>query len=427
MIVWAEESEIGWSILGALVDPDGQLIPPGVFFINAWDATQNDPDVAWDGSDYVVVYMDARNYAGSGEDVYASRVAPDGAVADPVGFPVTRAASDQDYPRVACGEGRCLTIWDDARNAGPLQTYGAWIDGETVSPADAFPVCAPPCEHRVASNRLPEKGGRFRRRLDGCPPTGRAASLRNDRYAGRDNHPSRGDVAFRGWGKPPAVELAADPAGLFGVWSKLAGWVPSHDDIVGAFLTNDLHAAGDPASLVFQVNEQFLPRVAWGEGSGLIVWRDFRFLTYAAEIYATRVSPDGGLLDVPPIPIYTGGDAWYAEVAYGAGNYLVVYKDPRLVVPHFFTLIAPDGTNLYPGGAPLFTDYDDADKFVLAFNGTDFVIVYELTDWDYPVSDYINTRLIAADGSWHSPIRVSSWMNSAIRRWVTSPAPRRIA
>jgi len=98
--------------------------------------SQGNPVLAFDGTNYLVAWDDSRS--GSGLDIYGARVSPAGDVLDPSGIPISSAARDQAYPKLAFDGTNYLVVWDDGR-AGPFTSgiYGARVTtaGSVLDPA----------------------------------------------------------------------------------------------------------------------------------------------------------------------------------------------------------------------------------------------------------------------------------------------------
>ena len=77
--------------LGKSLDPAGIRVCAAADF-------QERPAVAFDGTNFLVVWQDFRN--GRDYDIYAARVSPQGRVLDPDGFPVIARAGNQARPAV---------------------------------------------------------------------------------------------------------------------------------------------------------------------------------------------------------------------------------------------------------------------------------------------------------------------------------------
>src|SRR5207244_3007283 len=115
---------------GAVLDPAG--IP-----ISTAADNQRLPRVAFDGTNYLVAWQDSRS--GTNFDIYGARVSQAGAVLDPAGIPISTAANNQNVPSVAFDGTNYLVAWEDARNGGanPYDIYGARVSqaGTVLDPA----------------------------------------------------------------------------------------------------------------------------------------------------------------------------------------------------------------------------------------------------------------------------------------------------
>lgn len=100
------------------------LDPAGIRICSAADL-QEWPAAAFDGTNFLVVWQDLRN--GKDYDVYAARVTPQGKVLDRDGFPVARAGGNQARPAVAFAGGQYLVAWMDARQYPVYGLYGARV------------------------------------------------------------------------------------------------------------------------------------------------------------------------------------------------------------------------------------------------------------------------------------------------------------
>jgi hypothetical protein len=133
-------------LFGRLVTPAGNSSGGGEFPIGARDRNQLMPDVAFDGTNFLVTWQDAPG-SGSGPidtRVVAARVSEAGAVLDPSGIVVSDTGKGSYAPRVAFGGGRYVVVWQDLRNAGSgtsefdiyatrIGTDGALLDGSAGS------------------------------------------------------------------------------------------------------------------------------------------------------------------------------------------------------------------------------------------------------------------------------------------------------
>jgi len=116
----------GYDLYGARLDSTGKLKsdPEGELIISR-DKSQAFPDIAFDGTNWVLVWQDDRNKkdtgGGTGLDLYMARLdhiqgKPKAGDAD--GVKVYVGPQDQRNPAVACNRkaGKCLVAWTDRRD-----------------------------------------------------------------------------------------------------------------------------------------------------------------------------------------------------------------------------------------------------------------------------------------------------------------------
>ena len=101
------------------------------------------PAAAFGQTSYLVVWSDQRTGeidapdGTTGADIYGIRVNPDGTVLDPASFPIAVAAGSQTSPQVAFDGTNWMVVWADSRDpSGHTGTYGARVatDGTLLDP-----------------------------------------------------------------------------------------------------------------------------------------------------------------------------------------------------------------------------------------------------------------------------------------------------
>jgi hypothetical protein len=143
---------------GRLVTPAGSV--SGEFPIGPRDQTQLYPAVAFDGTNFLVVWQ---QQPGSGSDVseakiMAARVSETPEVLDPAGIAISATGKGSSTPRVGFGGGQYLVAWVDGRNsagyfegfdiyAARVDTNGVLVDG----PATTGGL-------RISGDKIPETG-----------------------------------------------------------------------------------------------------------------------------------------------------------------------------------------------------------------------------------------------------------------------------
>jgi hypothetical protein len=113
-VVWAEyQNATAWDIAGARVSPAGVLVDTSGIAISTAIREQYDPDVASDGTDFLVVWTDYRS--GSNNDIYGARVTGAGVLQDSSGLALCTETVQQFSPRVVWDGTNYLAAWADYR------------------------------------------------------------------------------------------------------------------------------------------------------------------------------------------------------------------------------------------------------------------------------------------------------------------------
>jgi len=141
LVVWRDQRD-GYKICGTRISQSGTILDPAGILICShtgicpgWPYR---PGVAFDGTNYLVVWDDFRNEPGFG-DIYGARVTTSGAVLDSLGFPVSIAPQNQSSPVIAFDGTNYLVVWYDHRpGANNLDIYGARVtsSGTVLEPGD---------------------------------------------------------------------------------------------------------------------------------------------------------------------------------------------------------------------------------------------------------------------------------------------------
>lgn len=318
LVVWQDSRTGNWDIYGARVDTDGAVLDATGLSICGNANQQYYPAVASDGSNYLVVWQDYRN---SNYDIYGSRVDGDGTALDPLGLTLSIAVNTQEYPAVVYGGSSYFVAWNDTRNSWNNDIYGA----------------------RVATN-----GGV-------TDPTGiLMSSAPNTQYA-------------------PAV--AYDGTNYLVVWHDYRSTI--NYDIYGTRVGPDgtvLDTTGIAVSTA--ASHQTNPAVAFDGTNYLVVWQDARSGNY--DIYGTRISKGGGVLNGSGIAISTNASTqYYPDIAFDGTNYVVVWQDYRNGAADIYgTRVGPDGTVLDTTGIAVSTASNDQQSPDIAFDGTNYLVVW---------------------------------------------------
>jgi hypothetical protein len=170
----------------------------------------------------------------------------------------------------------------------------------------------------------------------------------------------------------------------FGGGTFLVVWTSTTDvdsDVLGTRVDRS-GAVLDPAGIPIGVGPsgQGSPTVAYGDGAFLVAWNDGRLDPTGSGVVGARVDPSGTVLDPAGITISTGADpAYEPAVAFGGGVFLLAWTVNRLDVGRRVAGARVDrsGSVLDPAGVPISADGRDHSNAAVAFNGTDFLVVWE--------------------------------------------------
>jgi hypothetical protein len=119
LIVWYDWRPDGQQIMGSLygtrVLTDGTVLDDPAFFIADEVRGQVSPKVTYDGTNWVVVYMEEKNEPADWRltDVFAFEILSNGQKLNEQAIPVITSFGHQYGPTVGCGGGRCLVAWGD--------------------------------------------------------------------------------------------------------------------------------------------------------------------------------------------------------------------------------------------------------------------------------------------------------------------------
>lgn len=116
LAVWEDQRSADGDIYGMRFDASGASARGLPFRITRSPGGQADPSVAFDGTNFLVVWQ-AEPRAGANDlpDIYGTRVAADGSVIDRRGFPISTERLEQTNPDVAYNGRRYLVVWSDER------------------------------------------------------------------------------------------------------------------------------------------------------------------------------------------------------------------------------------------------------------------------------------------------------------------------
>lgn len=372
LVVWQDERGSYSDIYGARVSSSGEVLDPADIAISTAPEDQCCPAVAYDGASFGVVWQDER---GASCDIYGARVSEAGVVQEPAGIAVSSATDDQRSPRVAAGDTHLLVVWQDGRSGERDEVYAARLarTGEVLDPLGAavssspYGGCCPAVAFDGTSFAVVWQDWRW----------GESGDIYAARVseAGTVLDPS-GIAVSRAESDQDAPSVARAGFGVFAVWQD--GRSGSSCDIYAARL-NAEGVVQDTSGIMLTavVNEQWFPAVASDGSDFFVVWQDARGRGY--DIYGARVTQAGIVLD--PAGICVCGTASLQHdpaLAFDGENYLVVWEDSRTGGRNdiYGTRVTKAGVVLDMPGIAICTAPSDQWEPVAVFGDSTFLVVW---------------------------------------------------
>jgi hypothetical protein len=366
LVVWTN----GGDIYGARVTQAGLVLDPSGIAISTAAYGRYSPAVAFDRTNSLVVWEDSRS--GVDYDIYGARVTPAGVVLDSAGIAISTAAGYQESPVVAFDGANFLVVWQDFRSADTSDIYGARVTqaGVVLDPSGIAISTA------AYSQFFPAVGFDGANFLVVWQDTRNGGGYLSDIYGARV---TPAGVVLDPAGIPisTAVSSQGTPALAFDGTNYLVVWTV--DDIYGARVT----PAGvvlDPSGIAISTaaNNQLDPAVAYDGTDFLVVWEDYRS-GVDWDIYGARVTQAGVVLDPSGIAVSTAADSQYVPaVAFDGTNFLVVWQDRRsgLDFDIYGARVTPAGVVLDPSGIAIAMAATDQLYPAVSFDGTDYLVVW---------------------------------------------------
>lgn len=327
-----------YKIYGTFVGQSGGLVDQCRFYIadGSW------PAIAFDGTNYLVVYA----HAG---DIYGKRVSSSGRVLDRKGFRISSDADWEFAPRVAFNGTVYLVVYhkqvfDPEWYNYRLDVWGVRVrpDGRVLDPQgiDIFPAVEPfpsvepgECYPDAASD-----GFNFAVVAGDCGYDAGPWKV----YGARINNngvllDTDSLVITTTGGREQSI--AFDGTIYLVVWAdhrNTPEFGDSNSDIYGSRVTS-AGAVLDPGGIAISTasRDQFSPSIMVGQDY-IVAWSDKRndplseiCATPYSDIYAARVTSFGSVLDPTGLPVSTAVNGGLSDIAFDGTNFFIVWEDVR--------------------------------------------------------------------------------------------------
>ncbi len=342
LVVWRDTRSVSWDIYGTRVNPAGAVLDPQGIPISTEESNQSSPSVAFDGANYLVVWLDERIFP---PDIYGSRVNQFGNVLDPAGIIISDGANHQENPSITFGGTNYLVVWQDFRSGSSWDIYGSRVS-QTGSVLDPLGIAIYTAAYNQESPSVAFDGTNYLvvwKDFNGSSHNIYGARVTQQGIV-LDTH---GFAIITG--ESPQMY----PSVSFGDINYLVVWDDWHffellKDILGARVSQQGTVLNRFVIAELSQHQEY-PSVAYGAYQYLVVWHDSRNTPAPVDIYGARVNLSGGILDPNGIPISTAeGVQRYSSVAFDGTNYLVVWEDYRngLYYEIYGTRVSQSGTVL---------------------------------------------------------------------------------
>ena len=384
-VAWDGRAVATWDIYGARVTPAGGVLDAGGIPISTADNDQLSPAVGFDGRNFLVVWQDDRvSRDPYNEETYGARVTSDGEVLDPDGIGLSIMYASQTYPAVAFDGTNYLVVWQDERSgtgsageahddiyAARVTQDGTSLDGTGIAVATApsvqgyFPSVAFDGTNYLvvwADSRHP---------------------LDSDIYGARVT-PAGEVLDEGGFVISAAFSFQFTPVVTFDGTNYLVAWTDTRNDSDGDVYAARVRPDGivlDPEGIPVYVgaNGQGPGAVASGGGNYFVIWGDARANRSETDVYGARVTPSGAVLDPAGIPVSTpAGDQYPTGIAFDGSKFLVAWTDRRSGDSYdvYAARVSPAGSVLDPQGIPVSTAAADQESPTVALSGASWLLVW---------------------------------------------------
>jgi hypothetical protein len=328
LVVWTDYRNGTTSdIYGARVRADGAVLDSNGILISTFTSTssQINPTLTYFGPYYLVVWEDQRS--GAGSDIYGARVRTNGTPLDTIAAPFSTAPDVQAKPQIVfSGTDHFLVVWEDYRN---FDSSGPDIYGTRFTLAsgvvDPLGILISPASGDQTEPALAYYGPHYLVVWTDLPAP-RGALPPRISGVGVTTNGTTFDLPFplpTVFGVEP--DVAFDGTSLLVVWTTRSA--AGDSDIYGTRLDGRTLGRLDGGfSISVAGHGQGAPAVA-ANGAFLVVWVDRR-TGIDTDIYGTRVTSNGSVSDPPGFAISTAtGNELSPALIKGKGSDFVTTYD----------------------------------------------------------------------------------------------------
>ncbi|RME44164.1 MAG: hypothetical protein D6795_18350, partial [Deltaproteobacteria bacterium] len=338
LAVWNEHDEEGTKVYATRLSPTGERLDRGNLLLSTKGVLEDSPKVAWNGENFLVVWSEFRSDLPQIPAIRAARISPQGRILDPEPLLLSDLSFAARHPGLAWGGGTFFVVWTRSQICEPFD-------------------CSP---YEIRGRRV-ERGGEV---IDPAP----LPISVGDRVHGM--------APLIGW-----------DGGAF-----LVAWSATVDD-VGTIEALRFSPEGMPLDTtpfplattegIFSARD-----LGWNGETFLLAWEAWTGSGY--ETSARRITPEGRILDDPPIPVVTRHEKEGPITVRSDGeDFLLLWTDDRTGGKDIYgRVILADGTP-QPDFPLAATDHFEETP-TAAWNGLDFLLLW-IDAWNLEANLYART------------------------------------
>jgi hypothetical protein len=336
LVVWQDLRKDGYShIRGCRVSQNGQILDEGGFTISLTDCNCRNPAVVFDGTNYFVVWYNYLRWSPRG--IRATRVTPAGTVLDTTPINITNDNGiEQTGFSVSSSGNNILVVWSLFRET---TNHSRGVYGTLLSPQGTI--------------------------LDSI--------IVQDAF----HVPKFPDVSFDGnnyllvWQDCWLINASPDTLKYWIKGVRISESGILIDTIPLNFVTYD-----STSVYVYRINRELHPSIVYGQNNYFLTWNSVTIFDNPDQnIYGTRITPSGTVLDPNYIPISTAvGNQNKSSVAFDGSEFLVTWMDFRWSPGGneptiYFTEVDTSGNVITPTGSPVIMSTQQREPSVCYGNG----------------------------------------------------------
>ena len=303
---------------GALVDAQGKSA--GQFTVVSTSVAKRTPDVAFGGKDYLVAWS-------QGKAIYGNTVSPTGKVASPVGTAIITSNRNLNWPALSFeGSGFLMAYWYDHPNSSfTHQVYARRVSVAGAPVGSAFPAAY--AIYKYTNGPKPDRLGLAFDGLNHVIAWSNNYNVWTSRVsAGGKLLNSKDLVVSAAAGNQRHPAAASSGGETFMAWQDAQA---GGQEINGTTMSKT-GAIAKSSWVAVSSKNKCNPAIAFDGKHYLVVWTDDGCTS--GDLRAVRVDTTGKAVDAASFAITGAGGPgeFYPAVAYGGGQFLVVWNDTRI-------------------------------------------------------------------------------------------------